>query len=157
MRIGIISDTHGLLRPEALNFLRGCAQIIHAGDVGNQKVLDDLAGVAPVTAVRGNNDKGVWANALSETEFFEVGGCLVYLIHDLNQLDIEPRVAGVGIVISGHTHVPKIEERDGVIFINPGAAGPRRFSLPVSIADLTLTHAAPKARLIDLLPRPPSA
>lgn len=137
-RVGVVSDTHGLMRPEAFAFLQGSDHIIHAGDIGNADIIAQLQRIAPVTAVRGNNDKGGWAEALPETELFEISGCWFYLIHDLNDMDIDPLAAGVGVVISGHTHHPKATERDGVLYLNPGSAGPRRFSLPVSIAELLL-------------------
>src|SRR5262249_11064960 len=127
-RVGLISDTHGLLRAEASAFLRGCSHIIHGGDLCDPNILHDLSAIAPVTAVRGNNDRGAWADALSETELVQFGEVCVYVIHDLAQLDIEPNTAGVHVVVSGHSHQPRINERDGVLFINPGSAGPRRLS-----------------------------
>src|SRR5688572_3755600 len=133
MRIGLISDTHGLLRPEAKTFLRGCDHIVHGGDIGNAGVLEELAVLAPVTAVRGNNDFGTWAEAIRETELVTFGDVHLYAIHDLAQLDIDPGAAGVRAVVSGHSHKPLVEERDGVLFVNPGSAGPRRFKLPISV------------------------
>ena len=135
MRVGLISDTHGLLRPEALGFLEGCEHIVHAGDVCDAGVLEVLAAIAPLTAVRGNNDRGAWAQALHETELFELGGVFVYAIHDLAELDIDPRSAGVRVVVSGHSHKPLIERHDDVLYVNPGSAGPRRFRLPISIGE----------------------
>jgi hypothetical protein len=149
-RLGIISDTHGLLRPEAAMFLRGCDRILHGGDIGNGDVLAQLAAISPTTAVRGNNDKGAWAETLPETEFFEFSGIHVYAIHDLSQLDIDPSAAGVRVVVSGHSHKPLIEQRDGVLFINPGSAGPRRFKLPVSVAELLVEGSTISSRLVEL-------
>jgi len=148
-RLGIISDTHGLLRQEALAFLRDCERIIHGGDVGNADVLDRLSAIAPVTAVRGNNDKGVWADALPETELFEFHGTYIYVIHDLSQIDIEPSAAGVRVVVSGHSHKPAIERRDGVVYVNPGSAGPRRFRLPVAVAELIVIGSEVGARIVE--------
>jgi putative phosphoesterase len=149
-RIGIISDTHGLLRPEAATFLRGCNHILHGGDIGNGDILTQLAAIAPTTAVRGNNDKGAWAETLPETELFEFSGIHVYVIHDLSQLDIDPSAAGIRAVISGHSHKPRIEQRDGVFFINPGSAGPRRFKLPVSVAELLVDGNTVSSRIVEL-------
>jgi putative phosphoesterase len=134
--IGVISDTHGLLRPEALQALHGSGHIIHAGDVGSSEILDELATIAPVTAIRGNVDKDVWARRLPETEVVEIGGVLIYVLHDLARLDLKPEAAGFRAVISGHSHVPKQETSDGVLYFNPGSAGPRRFKLPVTIGRL---------------------
>src|SRR4051812_12274544 len=149
-RLGIISDTHGLLRPEALAFLRGCEHIVHGGDIGTAQVLAQLAAIAPVTAVRGNNDKGAWADALPETELFEFNGTYIYAIHDLAQLDIEPSSAGVRVVVSGHSHKPVVEHREGVVYVNPGSAGPRRFRLPVAVAELVVNGAEINARIVEL-------
>ena len=148
--LGVISDTHGLVRPEALTALAGVERIVHAGDIGDQAVLDALARVAPVTAVRGNNDRGRWASDIPETEVVEVGGVSLYLLHDLHELDLEPRAAGFAAVISGHSHQPKIDERGGVLYLNPGSAGPRRFKLPISLATLTIAQGRVKARLVTL-------
>ena len=148
--LGVISDTHGLVRPEALSALAGVERIVHAGDIGDRAVLDALARVAPVTAVRGNNDRGGWAKAIPETEVVEVGGVSLYLLHDLHELDLEPRAAGFAAVISGHSHQPRIDERDGVLYLNPGSAGPRRFKLPISVAKLTIENARVSARLVTL-------
>jgi putative phosphoesterase len=154
-RIGLISDTHGLLRPEAVAFLRGCERIIHGGDVGGAGILAGLAALAPCTAVRGNNDKGAWAEALARTALVEAGGVLVYVVHDIAELDLDPAAAGVRVVVSGHSHKPAIERRGGVLYVNPGAAGPRRFRLPVSAAELIVAgppgaDGAVSARLVDL-------
>jgi putative phosphoesterase len=148
--LGVISDTHGLVRPEALAALAGVERIVHAGDIGNREVLEALARVAPVTAVRGNNDRGDWAAGIPETEVVEVGGVSLYLLHDLHELDLEPRAAGFAAVITGHSHQPRVEERDGVLYLNPGSAGPRRFKLPISLARLTITGARVRAQLVTL-------
>lgn len=136
--VGVISDTHGLLRPEALAALRGCDRIVHAGDVGAPEVLAALRALAPVTAVRGNNDRGAWAGTLAESEAVEVAGRWLYVLHDLHALDLDPAAAGFAAVIAGHSHRPLIEERKGVLFVNPGSAGPRRFTLPVAVARLRI-------------------
>jgi uncharacterized protein len=155
-RIGVISDTHGLLRPEALSFLQGSDAIVHAGDVGNAAVLEALAGIAPLTAVRGNNDTGRWADALPPTALLRVGEVRLHVLHDLSALDIDPRAAGMRVVIAGHSHRPRIEERDGVLYLNPGSAGPRRFRLPVSVAELLVDGASITPRLVELALRPPA-
>lgn len=150
LRVGLISDTHGLLRPEALDFLRGCDHIIHAGDICEESTLQGLSGMAPLTAVRGNNDKGAWASALPVAELVQLGDAYAYVIHDLADLDIDPAAAGVQVVVSGHSHKPGIEDRGGVLFVNPGSAGPRRFKLPISVAELAVAGATVSARIIDL-------
>lgn len=137
-RIGLISDTHGLLRPQALEALRGSDLIIHAGDVGKPEILDALRTLAPLVAVRGNVDTSDWAQTLPETAVTEAGGILLYVLHDVKTLDLDPKAAGFHIVVSGHSHKPGKYERDGVLYINPGSAGPRRFELPVSLARLDL-------------------
>jgi len=133
---GLISDTHGLLRAEAVEALRGCEVIVHAGDVGDPEILERLGAVAPVRAVRGNMDRGGWAADLASTEVVEVGGRRLYVIHDLGTLDLDPAAAGFDAVVYGHTHRPASEIRGGVLFVNPGAAGHRRFDLPVTVARL---------------------
>ena len=148
--LGVISDTHGLVRPEALKALAGVERIVHAGDIGTPEVLEVLERVAPVTAVRGNNDRGAWATGIPETEVLEVGGVSLYLLHDLHELDLEPRAAGFAAVISGHSHQPKLDERDGVLYLNPGSAGPRRFKLPISLAKLTIDKKRVSAKLVTL-------
>jgi hypothetical protein len=150
VRVGVISDTHGLLRPEAVAFLAGCDCIIHAGDIGRADVLAQLAAIAPVTAVRGNNDSGAWADAIAETERIQMGGASLYAIHDLALLDIDPAAAGVDVVISGHSHKPVIERRAGVLYLNPGSAGPRRFRLPVAVAELIIREGAVSAHIVEL-------
>lgn len=149
-RVGLISDTHGLLRPEASAFLRGCSHIVHGGDVGSQHVLQELSLIAPTTAVRGNNDKGSWAGALPETELVKFEEVLVYVIHDLTQLAIEPQAAGVSVVVSGHSHQPLIRNRDGVLYVNPGSAGPRRFKLPIAVAELNIVGESVTSRVVEL-------
>ncbi|MGA3090250.1 MAG: metallophosphoesterase family protein [Terriglobales bacterium] len=136
--LGIISDTHGLLRPEAVEMLTGCDRILHAGDVGIAAVLEELQQIAPVTAVRGNVDTAPWARALPIADVVEAGGVSIYILHDLAQLNLKPEAAGFGVVIYGHTHQPKTEQRNGVLYFNPGSAGPRRFRLPVSVGKLTI-------------------
>jgi putative phosphoesterase len=157
MRIGLISDTHGLLRPEVLDFLRGSDHIVHGGDVCDAGVLETLRAIAPVTVVRGNNDRGAWAAALPESELIRLGDVFLYAIHDLPEIDIEPRAAGVQVVVSGHSHRPAIEERDGVLYVNPGSAGPRRFRLPISAGELTVEGGRVSARLVEFDPAPPRA
>jgi putative phosphoesterase len=148
--IGLISDTHGLLRPEALRALEGSELIIHAGDVGKQEIIDALKTLAPVVAVRGNVDTEAWASALPETEVVETGLATIYVLHDVQALDLEPGAAGFHIVVSGHSHNPGRTERDGVLYINPGSAGPRRFQLPVTVARLDLGSTPWKLDFIDL-------
>ena len=149
VRLGVISDTHGLLRPEAIRALRGVDLIVHAGDVGSADVLERLRAVARVVAVRGNNDREPWARALRERETFVAAGVRILVIHDVNELRAPPP-RGVRVVVAGHSHRPSIDERDGVLFLNPGSAGPRRFTLPVSIATLTVRDGQPRARLVTL-------
>src|SRR5580704_851809 len=132
MLLGLISDTHGLLRPEALSALEGVGQILHAGDVGAPEILTALKKIAPVTAIRGNVDTQPWALTLHETELIEIEGITIYLLHDLSRLDIKPEAAQIAAVIYGYSHQPKIEEKNGVLYINPGSAGPRRFNLPIT-------------------------
>jgi putative phosphoesterase len=148
--IGVISDTHGLLRPEALEALRGSAHIIHAGDVGAPEILERLSAIAPVTAVRGNVDKGTLGRNLPESNGLEIGGIAIYALHDLAKLDLKPKAAGFSVVVSGHTHVPKQETRDGVLYFNPGSAGPRRFKLPVSLGKLTIHDGSVRGELVQL-------
>jgi uncharacterized protein len=148
--IGVISDTHGLLRPEAVQALLGAQHIIHAGDIGDPEILRRLAAIAPVTAIRGNGDRDAWALTLHETEAVEFGGVSIYVLHDLKRLDLKPEVAGFQVVISGHTHVPKQETRNGVLYFNPGSAGPRRFKLPVSIGRLIVNDGKVRGELVTL-------
>ena len=149
-RVGLISDTHGLLRPEALAFLRGSDFIVHAGDIGDAAVLDELRCIAPLTAVRGNNDNGPWARAVAETEVLQVGEVFIYVLHDLAELELDPAAAGFRVVVSGHSHHPRIEERDGVLYVNPGSSGPRRFKLPIAVAELHIAGSSVKARIAEL-------
>jgi putative phosphoesterase len=148
--VGLISDTHGLLRPEALAALRGSRCIVHAGDIGDPAILEALARLAPVTAVRGNNDTGPWARKLRDTAVLQAGGARIYLLHDLKALDIDPAAEGFAAVVSGHSHKPAETRRDGVLYVNPGSAGPRRFRLPVSVGRLFVRNSTVEAELIGL-------
>lgn len=150
MRIGLISDTHGLLRPEAVAFLQGCDHIIHGGDIGAVSILDALRLIAPVTAVRGNNDKEPWAKAIPKNELIRLGAICLYAVHDIADLDIDPVAAAVDVVVSGHSHKPNIAKRDGVLYINPGSAGRRRFSLPISMAELSMEGSMITPRIVEL-------
>jgi len=150
MLVGVISDTHGLLRPEAVEALSGAQQVIHAGDVGSSEILKRLTTIAPVTAVRGNVDTDAWAQQLPDTQVLETGGISIYLLHDLTQLDVKPEAAGFRVVISGHSHIPKQEVRNGVLYFNPGSAGPRRFKGPVSVGRLSIDGAEVSAELVIL-------
>ena len=138
MIIGVIADTHGLVRPEVMELFRGVSLVIHAGDIGTPDVLSILRKVAPVRAVRGNVDKGAWAEALPETDIIECNGSFIYLLHDLNTLDLDPAAAGMQAVISGHSHRPGESRKNGVLYLNPGSAGPRRFKLPITAALLRI-------------------
>lgn len=152
--VGIISDTHGLLRREAVAALEGCQLIVHAGDVGDPDILDELAAIAPVHAVRGNVDHGSWAARLPGDEVVRVGAALIYVIHDIAHIDLEPAAAGFHAVVYGHSHEPEIRQTDGLLYLNPGSAGPRRFALPVSLARLRVgaDGSAPRleAELVEL-------
>lgn len=152
MRIGVISDTHGLLRPEAETALQGVDLIVHAGDVGKPEILAQLKAIAPVFAVRGNVDTEKWALELPKTSVVEADGACLYLIHNLRELDVSPKGAGIDIVISGHTHKAEQWERDGVLYLNPGSAGPRRFKLPVTTATIDLSAEPWKIEIVELLP-----
>jgi putative phosphoesterase len=154
--IGLIADTHGLLRPEAIAALEDCSHIVHAGDIGSRTgeprgVLDALARIAPMTVVRGNNDRAAWAAAIPYTAELEFDGVRIHVLHILGDLAIDPAAAGVNVVVSGHSHQPRVEARDGVLFVNPGSAGPRRFKLPVSVARLWLEEGRAEAELVTLL------
>jgi putative phosphoesterase len=149
-RVGVISDTHGLLRPEALAALRGSELIVHAGDVGGADILERLRAIAPVVAVRGNTDRHAWAAQLRLTEVVQVGQVSLYVLHDMGQLNLDPAAAGFSAVIYGHSHQPSIERRNGVLYLNPGAAGPRRFRLPVSVARVRVDEGSVDAELIEL-------
>ncbi|TBU75034.1 YfcE family phosphodiesterase [Pseudomonas daroniae] len=150
MKIGLIADTHGLLRPEALAALQGVDHLIHAGDIGGPQILAELEGIAPLSVVRGNNDDDAWADTIPERLILRFGKTSLYVLHDLKQLDIEPRMQGIDVVIAGHSHKPLHEERDGVLYLNPGSAGPRRFKLPISVALLHIDGNALRAELITL-------
>ena len=149
-RVGLISDTHGLLRPEATAFLRGSDFIVHAGDIGDAGVLEELKALAPVTVVRGNNDKARWAKDIAETEVLQIGDILIYVLHNLAELDLDPVAAGFRVVVSGHSHHPSVEERDGVLYVNPGSSGPRRFKLPIAVGELEIVGPSVKAKVIEL-------
>ena len=150
LTVGLISDTHGLLRAEAIDALRGCDRILHAGDVGSPAILDQLRSLAPVTAVQGNVDLGPWAEGLPVVEIVDVGGLLLGLVHDLASLRLDPAAAGLSAVISGHSHRPEADRVNGVLYVNPGSAGPRRFRLPVSVARLLISGEHLEAELVDL-------
>jgi len=147
MRIGIVSDTHGLLRPETIERLAGVHHIIHAGDIGRPEVISELRKIAPVTAIRGNVDKGEWATHLPRTALVKLGGRCVYVLHNLKELELDPAADGIDVVVSGHSHRPKIETVAGVLYLNPGSAGPRRFTLPIALATLELTPDALRPRI----------
>jgi hypothetical protein len=149
-RIGLISDTHGLLRPEALDFLRGSDHIVHAGDIGGPEILEALATLAPLTAVRGNNDVEPWAHGIEEKQVLEVAGLRIYVLHDISELDLDPAAAGLHAVVTGHSHKPAARTRDGVLYINPGSAGPRRFRLPISVGELRVADGAVQPKLVEL-------
>lgn len=150
MKIGVISDTHGLLRPEAFAALDGVERILHAGDVGGRAILEALSRIAPVSAVRGNVDRDRWGATLPETEVVEIAGISIYMLHDLAELDLEPAAAGFRIVVYGHSHRPKMEEKDGVLYFNPGSAGRRRFRLPVSVGRLEIRSGQVFGELVSL-------
>lgn len=150
IRVGLIADTHGLLRPAAVDFLRGCERIIHAGDIGSAALLKHLRELAPVVAVRGNNDLGVELAGLPETAELQIGQMRLYVLHDLKQLAIDPRAAGVDIVISGHSHRPLVDEREGVLYVNPGSAGRRRFKLPIGVGELLIDGREVMPRVVEL-------
>ena len=150
MIVGVISDTHGLLRPEAPELLRGSEHIIHAGDIGEAEIIPALERIAPVTAIRGNIDKSPWAQRFSETEVVALGGLHIYVLHDLNALDLNPKAAGFAAVISGHTHQAKQEIKDGVLYFNPGSAGPRRFKLPVTLGKLEIARGRILGRVLEI-------
>jgi putative phosphoesterase len=152
--VGLISDTHGLLRPKALDLMRGSDFIVHAGDIGDPEVVPALARLAPVTAVRGNIDTGAWAQSIPQTEVLEVDGSTrLYVLHTIRDLDLDPAAAGFQVVVYGHSHHPEIRWKDGVLYVNPGSAGPRRFSLPNSVGRLYVSAGKVSADLIDVEPR----
>jgi hypothetical protein len=148
--IGVVSDTHGLLRPELLSSLAGVSHILHAGDVGDPSILTELRRIAPVTAIRGNIDTHGPCAELPATEAIELAGCLIYIIHNLEDLDLNPHAASIGVVLYGHSHQPSIDHRNGVLYLNPGSAGPRRFNLPITFALLTIQNAHPEAKILSL-------
>lgn len=148
--VGVISDTHGLLRPQVKSIFNGCDQILHAGDVGDEQVLEDLAQIAPVTAVRGNMDHGSWSNRLSRIEMVATEGVFFYILHDLYHLDLEPTTAGIHVVVSGHTHRPDIRKKAGVIYLNPGSAGYRRSNNPVCVAMVEVKHGTAVPRIVEI-------
>lgn len=149
-RVGLISDTHGLLRPEAIAFLRGSDFIVHAGDIGDPGVLKELKALAPVTVVRGNNDRAPWAKDVAETEVLRIGDVFIYVLHNLAELDLDPVAAGFRVVVSGHSHRPSVEDRDGVLYVNPGSSGPRRFRLPIAVGELEIVGPSVKAKVVEL-------
>jgi len=149
--VGVISDTHGLLRPEAVEALKGSELIVHAGDIGGPEIIEALRAIAPVVAVRGNNDRGSWAEEFPLYDVTQVGAAFVYVLHDLKELDLKPEAAGFRVVVSGHSHKPLAEERRGVLYLNPGSAGPRRFKLPVTVARLTLNGDDARAEIVTLI------
>jgi uncharacterized protein len=148
--VGIISDTHGLVRPEAVRALKGSELLIHAGDIGNPQVIEQLHKIAPTFVVRGNNDRGAWAADLPVTQVVEVGELLFYVLHEISQLDVDPAIAGFAAVVSGHSHQPSIQFRDGVLYLNPGSAGPRRFSLPVAVARVHVSGCQMRPEIVEL-------
>ncbi|MEM6717177.1 MAG: metallophosphoesterase family protein [Cyanobacteria bacterium P01_C01_bin.147] len=148
--IGVISDTHGLLRPEAVASLQGSDLIIHVGDIGRLEVIEQLREITPVKAVRGNIDQAAWADEFPETEVVEADDTLIYVLHNLKALDLDPKAAGFQVVVSGHSHQPKIEEKDGTLYLNPGSAGPRRFKLPIAVGRLTITNGRIHSEILPL-------
>lgn len=150
IRVGLISDTHGLLRPAAIDLLRGCERILHAGDVGTVGLLEALGELAPVTAVRGNNDRDPALAGLPETALVQVGEVRIYVLHDLKQLAIDPAAEGIHVVLSGHSHRPLVEERSGVLYVNPGSAGRRRFSLPIAVGELVINGREVMPRIVEV-------
>jgi putative phosphoesterase len=147
VRVGLVYDTHGLVRTEVLEALRGVDHILHAGDIGGAEVIEALSAIAPVSAIRGNNDTDEWGRELPDTELVELGGAWIYLVHDLGDLDIDPAAAGVDVVMSGHSHQPALFEEEGVTYVNPGSIGPRRFTLPISLGYLMIGNGTVRAEL----------
>ena len=152
MNIGVISDTHGLLRPEALTALRGSDFIIHAGDIGDPAILKKLAKIAPLTAIRGNIDRDLWTRKIPATNVLEAGGVSIYILHNLNELDLKPEAAGFAVVVYGHSHAARHETKNGVLYFNPGSAGPRRFRLPVTIGRLTVKEGKVLGEVFEIVP-----
>ena len=149
--VGVISDTHGLLRPQAIEALSGSDFIIHAGDIGSIEVIDQLTKIAQVTAIRGNVDKAPWADTFADEEVLEIDGLNIYIIHNIYDLNFDPLASGFKVVVSGHSHKPNVESRDGVLYVNPGSAGPRRFSLPIAIATLEINEGNAHAKVVELV------
>jgi len=149
--IGVISDTHGLVRPQALQALRNVDLIIHAGDIGAPEVLDALKKIAPLVAIKGNNDRESWAKSLPDTKLVKIGAAQLYVIHNVKELDCDPVTRGIQVVISGHSHKPSVVNRDGVLYLNPGSAGPRRFKLPIAVAKLTVRAKGVNGKIIELV------
>ena len=152
LRVGLISDTHGLLRPEAEAAMIGCDYIVHAGDIGDATILTKLSVIAPVTAVRGNTDKGAWAKTVPLSKVLQVGEIFIYVLHDLAELDLDPAAAGFQVIVSGHSHHPLIQKRKGVLYVNPGSAGPRRFKLPIAVAELHISGTTINTQILELCP-----
>lgn len=152
MRLGVISDTHGLLRPEAIRQLRGADHIIHAGDIGGREVIEGLRKIAPTTAVKGNIDAGEWAKHYPDTDLVVLGGRMLYVLHNLKEIKLDPAASGFDVVISGHSHRPKIETKNGVLYVNPGSAGPRRFKLPIAVAILTVSGHVMLPQILEIAP-----
>ncbi len=150
IRIGVISDTHGLLREEAIKALAGSDFIIHAGDVDTPEILETLAKMAPLTVVHGNVDRGAWAKKIPHTDVLEAGGVSIYVLHNLQELDLNPKAAGFAAVVYGHSHKPKQDAKDGVLYFNPGSAGPRRFNLPISVGRVTVQDGIVRAEIIEI-------
>src|ERR1700674_2398396 len=150
LRVALLSDTHGLMRAQARAFAIGCDYIVHGGDIGSAEILDELAALAPLIAVRGNNDTEPWAARLPVSELIRVGHVFVSVIHNRADLDIDPGAAGVRVIVSGHSHKPMVDERDGILYVNPGSSGPRRFKLPISVGEIIVSGSAVNARLVDL-------
>jgi hypothetical protein len=148
--LGVISDTHGLLRPEVMDALRGSAHILHAGDIGAPEILNELRQIAAVTAVRGNVDRTAWASTIGDREVFQVEGVSIYMLHILGELDLKPEASGFGVVVYGHSHVPKVEVKNGVLYFNPGSAGPRRFRLPVTVGKLVVEGGTVRGEIVRL-------
>jgi uncharacterized protein len=155
--VGVIADTHGLLRPEARSFLQGSDYIVHAGDIGDRGILEDLRGIAALSVVRGNNDSEPWAAELRETEMLHAGDVCIYVLHNLAELHLEPAAAAVQVIVSGHSHTPLLELRAGVLVMNPGSAGPRRFRLPIAVGELLIEGRSVAARIVDLASARPYA
>jgi uncharacterized protein len=151
MIIGVVADTHGLLRSQVISALRGSDRIIHAGDIGNLQILDKLGEIAPVTAVRGNVDRGTWAKKIPATGVLEVRGVSIYVLHVLQQLDLKPEVAGFAVVVSGHSHAPKQDTKNGVLYFNPGSAGPQRFGLPVTVGKLVVSGDQVNGEILNVI------